>query len=1051
MRTHRGTTSANPPLPNPTPSAPVEQFVCTECEPPRSFPTKIGLGVHRKHQHPVSVNAEIDVARKHLRNRPEEMSLAAAQEAYVLKHGHDEAGNRVRFINIFLAPFFPGRSVDGIKGVRKSAAYRQLLDQAIQALEDAQPDASPPRPGTSSTGSPSTVPPPATSSTESPPLSPREKYADAIRCLVLNISRKKSLAGHPLALLGEELLRGHDVTTGLTSWLAEVAASVPPFRRRKRRRHQYRRRRRRAHNADARPDRLHIRRREYASMQTLFDTNMSRAAKKVLDGDCEAPTPCLARMVEHWQPVFGHSSVDVPQHPTLPEDRQKTQLAEPILVKEVDSNDVPVGSAPGIDGITPAVWRQCPPTVRALLYNMILYIGSFPVELLASRTVFVPKKANATSPSDFRPISITSVVVRQLHKILAARMMAAGLLDKRQRCLEDGCAECIAVLASTIHHARVHLRELHVVSLDVAKAFDSVSHQAITSALTEAGVPTVLVEYVKTAYQNSTTILEVRGKRSEEIVVNRGVRQGDPMSTIIFSLVTDRVLRSIPSSVGYHLDQSHLINAVAYADDICLVTSSTTGMSIALAAAEKTARQQGLAFNPSKCVATSIVPSGRDKKVKILTEPQFTLLDGDPIRQLGPVDEWRYLGVNLSPVGVKKASPSLEVELQRITRAPLTPQQRLKILRCFLVTRYYHLLVLSGCTMKVLRQLDLQTRAAVRRWLRLPKDVPVAYIHASCRDGGLGIPSFVTSIPGLVRSRLMALEKSSFPSARAAHETAWVQNKIEWTDRVLNLNGERLYSSEQRAKYWAGRLYESNDGRELRDCSKTTASTRWIDASSLGIPGKDYIQYHHTRINSLPTRVRTSRGQRLVHTNIKCRAGCSCTETAAHVIQSCFRTHGGRIKRHDAVCKTLADHLRARKMSVRTEPHLRTSLGLKKPDLLVERNGRGFIVDAQIVSGALSLDDSHRQKVEKYNLPPIKEAAAKLLNINPSDVSVLSCTLSWRGVWSGASAQSLRAILGIPVGLLAGITTRVIQGSHTNWTRWNQMTTVVPALREGVG
>ncbi|KAK0157005.1 hypothetical protein PV328_012020 [Microctonus aethiopoides] len=79
---------------------------------------------------------------------------------------------------------------------------------------------------------------------------------------------------------------------------------------------------------------------------------------------------------------------------------------------------------------------------------------------------------------------------------------------------------------------------------------------------------------------------------------------------------------------------------------------------------------------------------------------------------------------------------------------------------------------------------------------------------------------------------------------------------------------------------------------------------------------------------------------------------------------------GGRIKRHDAVCKTLADHLRARKMS----------------DLLVEHNGRGFIVDAQIVSGALSLDDSDKRRVEKYNSPPVKEAAAKLLNIKPSDV-----------------------------------------------------------------
>lgn len=240
----------------------------------------------------------------------------------------------------------------------------------------------------------------------------------------------------------------------------------------------------------------------------------------------------------------------------------------------------------------------------------------------------------------------------------------------------------------------------------------------------------------------------------------------------------------------------------------------------------------------------------------------------------------------------------------------------------------------------------------------------------------------------------MHMEKSSSPAARTVHGMLWVQNKIRWTDRVLNIDGYRLYSSEHRANHWARRLYESVDGRELQDCSKSTASTRWIDAGSLGVPGKDYIQYRHIRISSLPTRVRTSRGQRLVHTNIKCRAGCSCTETAAHVIQSCFRTHGGRVKRHDAVCRTIADHLRSREIRVVMEPRLRTSVGLRKPDILAAKERRGFIVDAQVVSGATALDDSHRRKMDKYDITTFRESSAQILDVPPSSMTVLSCTIS---------------------------------------------------------
>jgi len=46
--------------------------------------------------------------------------------------------------------------------------------------------------------------------------------------------------------------------------------------------------------------------------------------------------------------------------------------------------------------------------------------------------------------------------------------------------------------------------------------------------------------------------------------------------------------------------------------------------------------------------------------------------------------------------------------------------------------------------------------------------------------------------------------------------------------------------------------------------------------------------------------------------------------------------------------------------------------------------------------------------------------------------------------------------MGLTKGLLRGITTRVLQGSHTNWTWWNQMTSMVPSEstqrdREGIG
>ena len=54
--------------------------------------------------------------------------------------------------------------------------------------------------------------------------------------------------------------------------------------------------------------------------------------------------------------------------------------------------------------------------------------------------------------------------------------------------------------------------------------------------------------------------------------------------------------------------------------------------------------------------------------------------------------------------------------------------------------------------------MDKNIRGHVRKWLNMPKDIPISYIHANCKDGGLGIPSYATTIPYLIYSRFNKLK-----------------------------------------------------------------------------------------------------------------------------------------------------------------------------------------------------------------------------------------------------------------------------------------------------
>jgi len=94
-------------------------------------------------------------------------------------------------------------------------------------------------------------------------------------------------------------------------------------------------------------------------------------------------------------------------------------------------------------------------------------------------------------PAKFRPLSISSVLIRHLHKILAMRMVSCGLLDERQRGFikADGTTENVFALSAMIAVTRERLNPLFVMILDVRKAFDMVSHETIYGAMETKGVP----------------------------------------------------------------------------------------------------------------------------------------------------------------------------------------------------------------------------------------------------------------------------------------------------------------------------------------------------------------------------------------------------------------------------------------------------------------------------------------------------------------------------------------------------------------------------------
>ncbi|KAL0103798.1 hypothetical protein PUN28_017835 [Cardiocondyla obscurior] len=324
-------------------------------------------------------------------------------------------------------------------------------------------------------------------------------------------------------------------------------------------------------------------------------------------------------------------------------------------------------------------------------------------------------------------------------------------------------------------------------------------------------------------------------------------------------------------------------------------------------------------------------------------------------------------------------------------------------------------------------------RQAVRTWINLPTDTPNAYIHASIRDGGLGISSLRWTVPLRRLNRLKKLPLAEQPANSAPG--AFTQNEIKQCENRLKDNQQNIKTSADIYKRWAEQLYTKVDGIGLKESSQVPQQHVWIQEGTRFLTGKDFLQSCKLRINALPTKSRTSRGrpkERL------CRAGCNRPETLNHVLQQCHRTHGPRIKRHNAIITYIERGLRRQEYEVSNEPEIHTTAGLRKPDLIAKRGITAILIDAQVVNDQTDLNSAHKQKSELYKdlMETIKE------KWNVQEVKFTSATLSWRGVWSGRSAEELTSLGIIRKRSLKVLSSRVVIGGLAAFHQFNKTTAV---------
>ncbi len=154
---------------------------------------------------------------------------------------------------------------------------------------------------------------------------------------------------------------------------------------------------------------------------------------------------------------------------------------------------------------------------------------------------------------------------------------------------------------------------LVVLNLDFEKAFDRVSHQYLFKVLEKMGFPGRVLEWVGLLYRDITSRIIVNGKLTKAIKVRSGVRQGCPLSSLLYVACIEplaQLLRRDQWIKGLDIPGTKGLTAkcVLYMDDVTILTTDILSIQRALDITEYYGWASGAKLNRSKSEAQLLGP-----------------------------------------------------------------------------------------------------------------------------------------------------------------------------------------------------------------------------------------------------------------------------------------------------------------------------------------------------------------------------------------------------------------------------------------------------------
>ena len=342
---------------------------------------------------------------------------------------------------------------------------------------------------------------------------------------------------------------------------------------------------------------------------------------------------------------------------------------------------------------------------------------------------------------NWRPISLLNISYKIGSGCIANRIkkVLPSIIDFDQTGFMSDrfTGDNIRLIYDTLNFSKIHKQRGLLLLIDFEKAFDSVAWSFIEKTSSYYNFKHDIMHWIKTFYKRIKSTVIVNNKPTTWFSVERGCRQGDPISPYIFLLcgeVLAHMIRQNDNIKGYNiLGRESVISQ--FADDASLLLDgSKESFEACVFTVLEYAKYSGLAMNFDK---TKVVWFGCENPPKITFLPHLPF-------------EWNpktftILGVefttnleNITDINIRKKLTEMQKDLNSWSNRDLTPLGKVTVIKTLIISKIVHLLTtLPTPSIKIMNEINTMLYNFL--WNGKPDKMRRSLAKQKMSEGGIGM------------------------------------------------------------------------------------------------------------------------------------------------------------------------------------------------------------------------------------------------------------------------------------------------------------------------